>query len=72
MQESSVNLPTLDGCTELILCATGFKFEYVGVKLFGCLLALTRWQSVCLEWSNSTPKKKIILVANIAIYLQAG
>ena len=44
MQESSVNLPTLDGCTELISCATGFKFEYVGVNVFGTLLALIRWQ----------------------------
>ena len=32
MQDSSVNLPTLEGCTELILRATGLKFEYAKYK----------------------------------------
>ena len=38
MHELSSNLPPLRAPPELISCATGLKFEYVAVTLFGTLL----------------------------------
>ena len=53
-----MNLPTLEGCTELTVSATELKFKYVGDTLFVTPLALILYQSnYCLEWSNSSPKK---------------
>ena len=36
-EESLVNLPPLGASLELISCATGLKFEYVAVTVFGTL-----------------------------------
>ena len=41
MQELSVNLPHMEGCTELISSATGLKLEYSAVTICATLLALT-------------------------------
>ena len=53
-----MNLPPLplEGCTELLSCATGLKLEIYAVTICASLLSLTWWQSIGLEWSNSTPK----------------
>ena len=56
MQDPSVNLPTLEVGTELILCATGLKFKYVGFTAFAKFLYFYHLKSVCLKWSNSSPQ----------------
>ena len=66
MQELSSNLPPLRTSLEHISCATELKFEYFVVTV--TLLNLTWWKSVSLEWSNSTPKKAIILAVNCQSY----
>ena len=52
----SSNLLTLRACPELISHAIWLRFNYVGAITFGTQIALTIWQSVSLEWSNSSPK----------------
>ena len=52
----SSNLLTLRACPELISHAIWLRFNYVGAITFGSQIALTIWQSVSLEWSNSSPK----------------
>ena len=55
MQESSLNLTHLGASTELISCANVLKFKTLTV--YGTLLSLTWWESVSLEWSNTSSKK---------------
>ena len=67
MQESSVNLTTLEGSTELISCATGLKFENFVVTICASLLTLTWWKFVAWSGAIHIQKKAIM----IAVYCQS-